>query len=62
MERARVAECDSAPLAAWAMIIEFPGTELRLAPKRTEVLALAAMVNGLAGVEVTPAGKLASEI
>jgi hypothetical protein len=62
MERASVAEWDKAPLTAWAVTVELPGLEFRLAPRMTDVSAPAAMVNGLAGVEVTPAGKLASVI
>jgi hypothetical protein len=43
-------------------MVVLPGAAVTVAPKTTEVFAPAAMVNGLAGLEVMPAGRFASMI
>lgn len=52
----RLCECDSDPLVPCAEIVKFPVVALDEAPKTTDVLASATMLNGLAGFEATPAG------
>jgi hypothetical protein len=47
---------------AWAVMVEAPGAEVALAPNITDVFEPTGMANGLAGLEVTPAGRLASVI
>ena len=59
---AKVAEWESEPLTACAVTVEFPVAVVAAAPKIMEAFAPAATVNGLPGLDVTPAGRLASVI
>src|SRR5215472_610749 len=56
MVSARLRVCDSVPLVACADTVKSPFVALADAPNTTGVLAPAAIVNGLVGLEVTPPG------
>lgn len=54
--RLKLCECDKAPLVPCVEIVKLPVAALDEAPKTTDALASAAMLNGLAGFETTPEG------
>jgi hypothetical protein len=54
--RVRFVEWDKLPLVPCAETVKFPVAALEAAPNRTEVLAPAATVKGLVGLDVTPEG------
>ena len=53
----RVAEWDSEPLLAWAVIMKLPVAALVEAPKTKTAFAPDVMLNGLAGFDATPFGR-----
>ena len=55
---AKGSEWDSEPLVPCTEIVKFPVVALAEAPKTTGVLAPAVTLKGLAGFEVTPAGRV----
>jgi hypothetical protein len=57
MVRPRLAGWEREPLVPEAMMVKFPVLALGAAEKRTGALEPAAMLKGLAGLEMTPEGK-----
>src|SRR5450432_1776320 len=62
MDSAKFAECESEPLTACSVTVLLPVAVVTAAPKITATFAPAALVNGLAGLEVIPAGRSVSVI
>ena len=59
---ASVAEWDTEPLLACAVIVKFPVAALKAAPRTTAALVPDAMLKGLEGFETTPLGTPANVI